>query len=167
MFGWFFFSGAFCNGLVFRGESFSFSFSICIIKPSFRFISQYFCLLAPMFLQPIFCDGLRACTNSLFPFYYQFKFRLSPPDFDKPCFCLHVKTWFVKIKWRHGELELIVKREQKISKIPQIIAKRWLSLCADPLFFLWVGFLRAHLVPDVSFWWAPLLGLFCLRHARI
>ena len=120
------------------------------------------------FLQPTFCDGLGACTNSMFPFYYQFKFPVSPLDFDKPCSCMQAKTWFAKTKWRHGELELIVKREQRICTSPQIIAKKWLSFCAvPPLFFLLVGFLRAHLVPDVTFWWAPLLGLFCLRHVRI
>ena len=87
--------------------------------------------------------------------------------FWQTMFLLHAKTWLVKIKWGHGELELIVKREQRICTSPQIIAKKWLSFGAVPPFFLWVGFLRAHLVPDVSFWWAPLLGLFCLRHVRI
>ena len=125
-------------------------------------------LFCVFFRQPPFCYDLGACTNSLFPFHYQFKLTVSPLGFGKPCFCLHARTWFVKIKWRHGELELIVKREQKICTRPQIIAKKWLSFCAvPPPFFLRVGFLRAHLVPDVSFWWAPLLGLFCLRHVRI
>ena len=126
------------------------------------------CFFVFFFRQPPFCYDLGACTNSLFPFHYQFKLTVSPFGFGKPCFCLHARTWFVKIKWRHGELELIVKREQRICTSPQIIAKKWLSFCAvPPPFFLWVGFLRAQLVPDVSFWWAPLLGLFCLRHVRI
>ena len=91
------------------------------------------------FRQPLFCDDLGACTNSLFPFYYQFKLTVSPFGFGKPCFCLHARTWFVKIKWRHGELELIVKREQRICTSPQIIAKKWLSFCAVPPPFFPVG----------------------------
>ena len=77
--------------------------------------------------QPPSCDDLGGCTNYLFPFYYQFKFPVSPLDFDKPCFCMQAKTWFVKIKWRHRELELIVKREQRICTSPQNIKKRWLQ----------------------------------------
>ena len=77
--------------------------------------------------QPPFCDDLGGCTNFLFLFYYQFKFPVSPLDFDKPCFYMQAKTWFVKIKWRHRELELIVKREQRICKSPQTITKRCLQ----------------------------------------
>ena len=46
-------------------------------------LSVPFCLLL---LQPLFCDDLGACSNSLFPPFYQFKFPMSPIDFGKPCF---------------------------------------------------------------------------------
>ena len=52
--------------------------------------------LCVLLLQPLFCDDLGACSNSLFPPFYQFKFPMSPIDFGKPCFCL--QAWFVKIK---------------------------------------------------------------------
>ena len=92
-------------------------------------------LFCVFFRQPPFCYDLLACTNSLFPFHYQFKLTVSPHGFGKPCFCLHARTWFVKIKWRHGEIELIVKREQRNCTSPQIIAKKWLSFGAVPPFF--------------------------------
>ena len=59
------------------------------------------------------------------------------------------------------------KRTENLYKPPNHRKKVAVLLCCSPSFFLLVGFLRAHLVPDVSFWWAPLLGLFCLLHARI
>ena len=74
-------------------------------------------------------------------FKFSVPFSLSVQDncvstwFWQTMFFLAFKNMFVKIKWRHGELELRVKREQRICTSPQIIARKWLSFGAVPPFF--------------------------------
>ena len=75
--------------------------------------------------------------GGLYKFSVPFSLSVQVPRvsnwFWQTMFLLHAKTWFVKIKWRHGELELIVKREQRFCASPQIIAK---SGCPFVLFLL-------------------------------